>query len=107
MSEELAEKEIQERIFAYLDNMIDYWISEKNRPSIRDKMEGLIFSVLIMVDGESILPAFKLIPSPCSEDKDYLTQLGEKYYPDDLDIAGDLHHSWSRKHKSPTGEYII
>ena len=107
MSEELIEKEIQERIFTYLDNVIDYWISEKSRPSIRDKMEGLIFSVLVMVDGESMLPAFKLIPSPCPEDKDYLTQLGKKYYPDDLDVAGHLHEVWSRKHHQTAGEYIL
>ena len=82
-----------------MDAMIDFWISEKNRPSIRDKMNGLIFSVFVMIDGESILPGFKLIPSPHPDDKDYLTKVGENYYPNDLDIAGDLHHSWSRWNK--------
>ena len=93
MSKELTKEEVQEKIFAYLDNMIDFWITEKTHPSVREKMEGLIFSVLVMIDGESaMLPPYKLEPSISLPD-------GEEWIDSGIDIAGGLHDSWYKKNK--------
>jgi hypothetical protein len=63
-------------------------------------MEGLAFSILVMLDGGSaMLPGFVVAPLPDPSDKDYHIMKGENYFPENHDaaekikgdIAGALH----------------
>jgi hypothetical protein len=61
-------------------------------------LEGLLFSILVCLDGGSHLPGFAVIPAPHESDKDFLQSEGENWFPpwskaDPLsnDIAGGLH----------------
>ena len=58
-----TEKETKMEILEYIRNMKDYW---KNLPSLslEERLHGLVFSVLVMLDGESSLPAMDIVMSP-------------------------------------------
>lgn len=62
-------------------------------------MEGLIFSVIVMLDGGFAgLPAVDLRLAPHETDKEYHTSIGEKYYESGMLINNcQLHDLWFKK----------
>lgn len=87
-----TKEEIREHFLNHIHNLVDYWLKESRIPDTKKKLEGLAFSILTAIDGCAVgLPAFLLIPSPHPDDKKYHKARGEKWYPDDVDIAGCLH----------------
>jgi hypothetical protein len=79
----LTQEEVQEQFFHLLWTYIDYWatIGPEFRPS-RNRLEGLAFSVLNMLDGTTNLPAFDVITNPNSVDKEYCRdKLKENWWP--------------------------
>jgi hypothetical protein len=55
------------------------------------RFEGLAFSLLVILDGGTDLPGFKLSPDPHPSDKEFNQKRGENWFPKDCDIAGELH----------------
>jgi hypothetical protein len=97
--------EVRGKVLAHIVSMSHYWAELKN-PSIgdtiQDRLDGLAFSLLAMLDGSSIeLPRFSIIPFPHPADKQYNQEHGENWYPDppDLsnacDIGGSLHEAFN------------
>lgn len=93
-----TEAEVREKFLAHVREMVRYWEDEERQPGIRQKLEGLAFSLLALIDGEAAsLPGFALIPCPHPDDKAFHEARGEDYYPDfspgeDVcDISGSLH----------------
>jgi hypothetical protein len=73
-------------------NYVDYWEKESRQPELRAKLEGLAFSILVILDGEAAsLPGFTVKPLPSVEDKDWYIKQGENYFDSETDIAGSLH----------------
>lgn len=98
MSESRAftEEEVRERFLAHVRTMAKYWDGVPNQtPS--DKLDGLAFSIMVLLDGGTGLPGFKVIPDPHPDDKAYHQREGENWYPDDVDIAGCLHDLYLKK----------
>lgn len=93
MSKEYSEKEARELFLDHIHNLIDYWLNEERAETTKDKMEGLAFSILTTLDGESgNMPSYELKPFNSKEDIEYLKENGENYYPENgIDIAGCLH----------------
>lgn len=83
--------EVQAKFLEYLDMMINYWLNESRKPSAREKMQGMVFSMLVLLDGEAALPGFIVTPNPHPDDETFLRNQGENWYPAGVDIAGDLH----------------
>lgn len=80
----------------FLDEIIcsaEYWEKDKGTPSIKDKLQGLAFSILSMLDGESgSLPGFAVMAESSEEDIEYAKEQQVKYFPlESEDIAGNLH----------------
>jgi len=83
----------------YLDMIrayIDYWAIEPKK-TCREKLEGLAFSILLIIDGESALPAFSLTPIPHPGDRQYCIDNGERWWPSGIDIAGGLHEDFVKE----------
>lgn len=100
LKEEPQEKttgQIQREFIEYLWNMIDYWENNHARKTTKEKMSGLVFTILAALDGCDALPAFIVAPCPHENDKEYFIEQGKDYYPyNDTeivkgDIAGSLH----------------
>jgi hypothetical protein len=91
-----TEEEIREKFFKQIKLILSEWRSYPNKTEL-ERINGIIFSIMAMLDGSSIdIPAFKVIPMPHEDDKEYHVKKGENYYPDDVDIAGSLHDEWFR-----------
>lgn len=72
--------------------LVDEWSKVKDRDD-KGRLMGLLHSFLVVLDGESQLPAFKLIASPHPSDKDYHKDRGEDWwppFPEDLEEREDL-----------------
>lgn len=99
MCEPITEQELKEEFIEHLRSLVDYWEKEDRAPTVRKKLEGLMFSILATLDGDDAkLPGYHLMPLASSEDdKQYLEEQGENYYPGGIDIAGNLHEMFVRK----------
>lgn len=85
-----TESEARTIFVQYVWNCIAYWTNDARTPTLSGKMEGLAFSILVMLDGESCLPGFKVIPNLVEGDVDYYKQNGDNWFPE-TDIGGCLH----------------
>lgn len=106
MSKQKTGKECKEEFLEHVAMLVDYW--EAQNETSREKLEGLAFSILSSIDGESSeLPGYALVPSPDEADKTYNLENGNDYYeyPPDInngDIGGGLHeliHSYFRRYR--------
>lgn len=81
-SREYTPEEVREKFLKTVWGQIEYWENEKRSPSSREKLEGLAHSIFALIDGKvAFTPAFILAPLPHKDDKDYLRQQGENFYP--------------------------
>jgi hypothetical protein len=101
MSKELTTDEVRKNFLRQVQANIDYWAGIPMRPdeTLRERLESVVFSTLVIIDGESGLPSFILAPDPHPTDKQYNIDNGDDYYPENKealalikgDISGSLH----------------
>jgi hypothetical protein len=85
-------EEVTEQLMEGFVNSVRYWQTQPNCGTMEDRVSGVVFSVLAMLDGSQIdLPAFDLMPSPTEEDKEYCISEGENYYDPETVISTSLH----------------
>lgn len=101
MSNEPREKTKEEVVDEMLDHihmLVNYWTYETSKQDLKERLEGLAFSILTMLDGCSGLPAFDLVPHPHPTDKEYHISNGEDWYPETV-INDDimLHDSFFKE----------
>lgn len=97
-SRQYTTTEIREKFLKQSLATAEYW-AKLDDPSktIEDRCEGVVFSMLVMLDGGTDLPQFIVAPNPHPEDKNYCEEEGENYYPDNNfkgisgNISGGLH----------------
>lgn len=76
----------------HVADCVNYWDKESRTPDTREKLEGLAFSILTMLDGCSMgLPGYEVRPlSKNPDDTQYAIENGFDYYPEEsYDIIGD------------------
>ena len=86
--------EVREMFLDHVRNMIDYWTDLYGELSVRDRVEGVAFSILSCLDGSTELPGFIISPCPHESDKNYLKGEGLNWFPEEgdrVDIGGSLH----------------
>lgn len=81
MPKEMTEDEVRRAFLAKMWNLIEYWDHE-HRANSREKLEGLMHSVLATISGCTDLPSFILAPLPHEGDKQYNIDGGHGYWPD-------------------------
>ena len=100
-SRQYTEEEVKKQFLDHVRTMVKYWENEPTTQTLKDRLEGLAFSILVAIDGRSSsLPSFILAPLPHENDMQYAIDLKENYYPQNnesnvkCDIAGTLHDSF-------------
>ncbi len=94
-----TEKETKMEILEYIKTMRNYWIDLPSK-SLKERMNGIIFSILVMFDGESDLPAMDIVIRPHEDDRDYNEKYDTNWFPDGLILEdGDLHNLWGEYRK--------
>jgi hypothetical protein len=98
---EFTEDECRERFLRRIWDLIDYYLRETRRAEVEQKLEGLAFSILSILDGASIqMPGFAVVPKGCSDDSVYHRVHGEDWWPYNrpeamgaikCDLSGSLH----------------
>ena len=69
---EMTIEQIREAFLEGVRNHIDYWLNETKASTSKDKLEGLAFSLMSMLDGCDInIPRFIVVPNPHEDDKEY------------------------------------
>ncbi len=103
MSKEKTEDEIRTEFLNYIRGLVTYWDKVDERSS-KEKLEGLAFSILAMLDGVSGgICGFVVAPATHKDDKQYHIDNGEDYYPQNhendvkCDISGVLHDLFHEK----------
>jgi hypothetical protein len=110
MSKEYTREEVEAKLINHLLNICDYWENLEVVPETRDKMRGLLFSVLSTLDGCGELPSFIIAPCPHPEDKEYHIENGENYFSENhnsnikCDIGGSLHEVFNHYKKIHDGK---
>lgn len=87
--------EVRDKFLEHVRDMANYWATTPQGGTVQERCEGVAFSILAMLDGNSgALPGFEVIPHPHPTDKEYHKSAGENWFPDDCDIAGALHEKF-------------
>jgi hypothetical protein len=96
-----TKQEVVDELIDHISGMIKYWENEDRRPDIRGKLEGLAFSILVMLDGGGMsLPSFDMIPNTHPSDKEYHKEHGESWYPSIvINDEVQLHELFARRKK--------
>lgn len=100
---EYTTEEVRDLFLEQIASLVDHWINEDRAPKLKDKMNGLVHSILVIFDGKSSdMPAFIVAPMPHKNDKDYNINKGNEWFPENIssevhcDIAGVLHDTWDK-----------
>lgn len=98
---EWKDEEVRKRLLEHFWNMVDYWDRLPSHKTTRDRLDGLMHSILVALDGGSELPAFALVPMPHESDEKFHRDNEENWYrtPKDadresikkFDVGGALH----------------
>ncbi len=101
MAHEYTQDEIRKKFLGHIWNFIEYW--DTHGQTSRDKLEGLAFSIMSMLDGSTMeFPKFMVAPDPCPDDKDFHDKNGENWFPPSSkgDVGGSLHDSFFKERPS-------
>ena len=87
--------EIRDEFLAHVRSLVTYWnkLDGKDSPRTqKERLEGLAFSIMVLLDGGTMLPGFIVAPCPHESDKEYKISQGEDYYPynDEKNVNGDI-----------------
>lgn len=98
---ELTTDQVRERFLRSVWGCVDSWEREcRADKSLRERLEGLAFSILAMLDGSNIeLPQFIVAPDPHPGDREYHEERRTDWFPENheltesvrADISGCLH----------------
>lgn len=97
MSKAYTVEEMQKMFLDQVEGIARYW-SRLEGKTKAEAVEGALFSMLVIFDGEAGgFPACDLIPSPHPDNKQYSIDNGEDYFPEGENIAdGSLHEQFLR-----------
>lgn len=93
-------EEVRAAFLRQLKNYAKYWATIPDTTPL-ERCEGLVFSILVIFDGESELPAMDIKFLPHPTDKDYHRQRGENWYEEGMSLYDGedtvcLHEEFSR-----------
>lgn len=92
MSREYTKEECRDMLLDKIWELIHSW---KTMETDRDRMEGLAFTILAELDGESAsLPTFIVAPDPYPHDKTWRKEQDENWWPEGCDLGGILHDAF-------------
>lgn len=99
-----TDEEVRDQILRHIKALVGYWANENSVQDPKEKLDGLAFSILSMLDGCSLhLPAFNLVPDPHPDDKEYHQENGDNWYESNP-LSFHLHEYYSRMNEK--GEYV-
>lgn len=93
-----TKEEVREQLLRHMKALAEYW-DNVDRPTTLEKIEGALFSTLVIFDGGTVgLPAFDIVVRPHPEDEQFHKDHGDNWYEDGMVIGDDteLHHEFAQ-----------
>ena len=88
----MTNDEAREELILHFCQILEYWEKESRTPDTRGKMEGMLHSILVTLDGGSgMMPGFKVSALVPPTDVKFHKKQGNKYFPHGEDLGGGLH----------------
>jgi len=95
-------EELRDEILDHMRWLVKYWATVNGPASAEERIDGALFSTLVMFDGcSTTLPAFDLVAKTHPEDKQFHVDRGENWIEDETRISDMLHERWY--HDRPAG----
>lgn len=98
MSREYTAEEGCALFLDQLATIAHFWAKESRATSAVDKCNGVVFSILALLDGcTGEFPACSILLEPHPEDKEFYQENGENWWPEKLDITPrSFHEQWKK-----------
>ena len=101
-SGEYTKSEVRDQYLRHIAQLCKHWETESRAVSTKEKLEGLAFSILSMLDGSTMLPGCMIIPMSTTYDVEFYQENGSRWYAitpenkefEQLDIGGSLHEQF-------------
>ena len=90
---ELTREDIRRKFLSQMWGAVDFWDTCTSADR-REAIEGAVFSVLVVLDGDSGFPGVELTAIPHPDDKVYHETEGADYYPEGCEFGGGLHEEF-------------
>lgn len=98
----MTSEEMRGVILGHIRSTLEYWTTVKldkvdieNGDELRHRMNGLVFSILVMFDGgASGIPTLNIIPSPHPSDEEFHKNEGTNWWSEIVINECELHGSW-------------
>lgn len=73
--------EVRDMLLQHSVDLARYWATTPGVNTVEERCEGVVFSMLVMLDGGTgDLPGFTLTPTPHEDDKAYCISQGENWF---------------------------
>lgn len=86
---EFTQEEMLFKFLTHINLMKKYWAKvqlEPGRDSVEQRLDGLCFSFLSMLDGSSMdIAAMEVVPAPHPSDEEYLRSEGQNWWPNQVE----------------------
>lgn len=90
MSRAYTREEVQEMLIRQVKGIVSTW-SNMKAVSEKEKLEGVAFSILSMIDGcVGYFPAINLCLSPHHSDKQFHIEEGENWFEDGMVVNDNI-----------------
>lgn len=101
----MTEDECRDETLKHIAALVRYWHDESRAPAALEKMNGLVHSLLVLIDGGSgMMPGFTFSPMSTADDREFWRKKGTNWWPEDTDIGGSLHEHWHKFKPGRKGE---
>jgi hypothetical protein len=92
--------ELRDDLLAEMRRLARFWANVPNKTTL-ERIEGALFSTLVLLDGHASMVGFVLVACPSGDDKRYAIEHGQNWVEDGTEINDVLHEHW---HKGASDE---
>lgn len=87
-------EELRDTLLSMMRTMARYWSNLKEDKTVFERIEGAIFSVLSILDGQHGICAFDLVARVDPTDKQYHIENEDNWIDDGTKLSFMLHEDW-------------
>lgn len=88
MSRAYTPEEVRDKFMQHVRETVKYWATVDGPKTIEDRCSGVAHSILCLIDGVTMLPAFTVSVNPHPDDTQYYIDNQENWFEPGMPITG-------------------